>query len=122
MKRTAVLSLLILIALLTPVKFALHDGGNSRLAPSLADAQAPCTSTTNVGFQLPNAGNTTNWGNCIKYDINKLDIILGGTNPLPALAGQPTISAQSNYTTQNTQATTLTNFIGGYTGQTIRIF
>ena len=94
----------------------------SRVHLATADAQSPCTQTTNVGFQLPNIGNTTNWGNCINYDIAKLDLILGGTQPIPQNAGQPTISASTNYTTQNISSTALTNFIGGYVGQSIRLF
>ena len=87
-----------------------------------AQALVPCTLTQNVQFQIPNIGNTTNWGTCLNYDLNKLDVILGGAPILSVGATAPTISASGNYQTANTSSTPITNFIGGYPGQTIRIF
>lgn len=87
-----------------------------------AEAQFPCTTSTFVGFQIPNIGNTINWGNCLNYDFNKLDVILGGSQILPKSQATPTISAFGNYVTSNTTNFSITNFRGPYQGQTIRVF
>lgn len=43
------------------------------------------TSTPNIGLQVP-AYNQPNWQVPINYDLNLLDLMLGGIIPMPALA------------------------------------
>jgi hypothetical protein len=43
------------------------------------------TSTPNIGLQVP-AYNQSNWQVPINYDLNLLDLMLGGIIPIPALA------------------------------------
>lgn len=91
------------------------------LATSPIYAQAPCTSTPNVGLQLPNIGNTTNWGMCVNNNMLALDTILGGDSQLARNSATPTITGYKNWVTNSSAATTITNFVGGYEGQQINI-
>jgi len=43
------------------------------------------TTTPNIGLQVP-ANNQPNWQVPINYDLNLLDLMLGGIIPMPALA------------------------------------
>jgi hypothetical protein len=43
------------------------------------------TTTPNIGLQIP-AFNQPNWQVPINYDLNLLDLMLGGVIPMPALA------------------------------------
>jgi hypothetical protein len=119
----AALSLAVLFAVLFGVHFSANDARpHAVFGPETVLAQSPCTTSPNLGLQIPNIGNTTNWGNCINYDFTKLDLVLGGVTPLAVAANAPTIGASTNYLTANTFAVPISNFIGGYPGQTIRLF
>ena len=83
----------------------------------------PCTPTANLLLQVPNIGNTSNWGQCLNFDLGAIDTLLGGISYLPAGSATPSIlSYNSNWITQNTTAVVITNFTGGYSGQSIKIF
>lgn len=43
------------------------------------------TTTPNIGLQVP-AFNQSNWQVPLNYDLNLLDLMLGGVIPMPALA------------------------------------
>lgn len=81
----------------------------------------PCSVTNNLNLQLPNIGNITNWGSCLNYDFGVLDNLLGGFNAIAAGVATPTINGYSNWVTVNTATLTITNFVGGYSGQTIKL-
>lgn len=87
------------------------------IAPSLF---AQSTVTPNLQLQIPSF-QQTNWQVPINYDMNALDGILAGTQSLPTGA-TPLISQQANWLTANPISTTITNFVGGLPGQTLRIF
>jgi hypothetical protein len=86
--------------------------------PALAFSQA--TITPNAGFQLP-AYQQTNWQVPIDYNFTILDTIVGGSQTLVAATATPNITTASNWVTQNTASVTLTNFMNGFPGQTIRV-
>lgn len=91
------------------------------LAGAVLGASAQ-TITPNVSFQLP-AYQQTNWQVPINYNFNVLDVLIGGYRNLPT-GKTPTIGTNptsTNWVTANTMATTITNFVGGFPGQTIRI-
>lgn len=81
--------------------------------------RAQSSLTPNVMFQLP-AYQQQNWQVPIDFNFNVLDSILGGSAILPTGA-TPSITTTSNWITAGAGATTITNFVGGYDGQTIRI-
>ena len=82
----------------------------------------PCNPSGAVGFQIPNIGNTTNWGQCINYDLNVLDQLLGGNGILTLGSTTPSVVGRGSWVSQNTSSVSIVNFTGGYPGQTIRIF
>lgn len=84
-------------------------------------AQFPCTASPNIGFQVPNIGNTTTWGQCLNSDLGLLDSLLGGIAILPAGTATPSIIGNTNWQTSNVGAVTITNFLNGFQGQTIRV-
>lgn len=86
-------------------------------------ARAQClTQTANLKLQVPNIGNTTTWGQCINGDLAVLDTLLGGISTLAPGTVTPILAASTtNYVTANTAPEAITNFIGGFNGQTIRI-
>lgn len=86
-----------------------------------AHAQFPCTSSPNVGFQVPNIGNTTTWGLCLNTDLSIIDSLFGGTSILTNATATPAISAATTWITSNTGAQAITNFTGGFAGQTIQV-
>jgi len=86
-----------------------------------ARAQFPCTASPNIGFQIPNIGNTTTWGTCLNTDLSIIDSLLGGTSALGAGTATPSIAGATNWITANTAATTITNLTGGFPGQTVRL-
>lgn len=81
----------------------------------------PCTQSSNVGFWIPPIGNSTVWGSCINQDLQMLDTYLGGFQTLTPTSSSPSISGYTNWQTANTVTTTITSFLGGFPGQTIRI-
>lgn len=89
----------------------------SVIAPHL---RAQSTLTPNVSFQIP-AYQQVNWQVPINFNFNILDQILGGYLTLQT-GPTPVISHTSNWVTANTTPTTITNFVGGFSGQTIRLF
>ena len=82
-------------------------------------AQGP-TVTPNVGFQIPSY-QAQNWQVPINFNFNALDTILGGSSTLPVGTTTPLITGFSNWVTANISTEVITNFVGGYPGQTIRI-
>jgi hypothetical protein len=86
-----------------------------------AHAQFPCVASTNVGFQEPPIGNTTVWGQCLNNNFNMLDTLLGGTSALAVGSATPSIGGATNWTTANTGSITITNLLGGFPGQAIRL-
>jgi len=86
-----------------------------------AFAQCP-TQTPNVGFQIPNIGNTTTWGLCLNGDLSTLDNLLGGTATFPVGTATAPINQHANWITANVAPQVVTNITGGYSGQTISIF
>lgn len=84
-------------------------------------AGPPCTTSQNVQFQIPNIGNTTNWGYCLNADITLLDNLLGGIGQLSVSNTTPSVAGKSNWQTGNVGIVTLTNFLNGYPGQSIKI-
>lgn len=86
-----------------------------------ASAQFPCTTSPNVGFQIPNIGNQTNWGTCLNTDLNMLDVLLGGTNTLTVSSLTPSVAGSTNWLTANTSPVAITNFTGGFPGQSIHV-
>ena len=82
----------------------------------------PCTRSANVGFQIPNIGNTTNWGTCLNYDLNLLDTLLGGAKALQLNSATPNVAGSWNWYTANTTTVTITNLLGAYPGQTVRLY
>lgn len=84
-------------------------------------AQQCPTQTANVGFQIPNIGNTTTWGTCLNSDLAMLDTLLGGVLTLPTGATPTLPLVSTNFVTANITPTAITNFVGGYPGETIRI-
>lgn len=90
------------------------------LAFGAVPALSQSTLTPNVGFQIP-AYQQTNWQVPINFNFGKLDNLFGGSSGLPTGA-TPTIGGFTNYITGNTSTTTITNFVGGFPGQTIQIF
>lgn len=77
------------------------------------------TVTPNLGLQIPSY-QQTNWQVPITFDLNLLDTILAGTQILNTGA-TPTVTQAANWTTSNTGATTITNFVGGLPGQRITV-
>jgi len=77
------------------------------------------TITPNIQLVIP-AYQSTNWQVPIDNDLSLIDSILGGAANLPT-GTTPTISQQANWITQNTGATTITNFLGGFPHQTLRL-
>lgn len=86
-----------------------------------ASAQFPCTTSPNVGFQIPNIGNQTNWGTCLNTDLNMLDVLLGGTSTLTVSSLTPSVAGSTNWLTANTSPVAITNFTGGFPGQSIHV-
>lgn len=86
-----------------------------------ARAQFPCTSSPNIGFQIPNIGNTTTWGLCLNTDLGIIDSLLGGTAGLATSNTTPSIAGNANWITGNIGIVTITNLLGGYQGQVVRI-
>ena len=85
-------------------------------------AWGQCTSTTNIGFQVPNIGAATGWGPCLNTDLADLDTLLGGSQTLTAASATPSVaSLYGTWLTANTSAQAITNFTGGFAGQTIKI-
>jgi hypothetical protein len=84
-----------------------------------ASTYAQYTPTANLGLQVP-ATNSLNWQGPLDYDLNTLDAILAGSATLPTGA-TPSVSQTANFTTANTATTTITNFLAGLPGQSIRI-
>lgn len=87
------------------------------LLPALAHSQ---TTTPNLGMTIPATGQT-NWQVPMNTNLSTLDTALGGISNLPTGA-TPTITVTPNWLTGNSSSTTITNFIGGFPGQSIRIF
>lgn len=87
-----------------------------------ARAQFPCTTSSNVGFQIPNIGNTTNWGDCINTDLTMLDTLLGGSNTLTVGSTTPSVSGFYRlWIAANTVPVTINNFTGGFPGEHIDV-
>src|SRR5712664_215227 len=86
-----------------------------------AFAQCP-SQTPNVGFQVPNIGNTTNWGICWNGDLAMLDNLLGGSATFPVGTATAPINQHTNWVTANVAPQPVTNITGGHSGQTINIF
>jgi len=84
-------------------------------------AGPPCATSGNVSFQVPNIGNTTNWGYCLNFDLTLLDQLLGGTAPLQLGSTTPSVVGHTNWLTSNTSLLTITNLTGGFPGQTVRL-
>lgn len=85
-------------------------------------ARAQCPSQTpNIGFQIPNIGNTTTWGLCINGDLSTLDNLLGGSATFPIGTTTPAINQHTNWSTANVSPVTVTNITGGFSGQTLKI-
>ena len=85
-------------------------------------AWGQCTSTTNIGFQVPNIGALTGWGPCLNTDLTDLDTLLGGSQTLTAASATPSVASfYGTWITANTGAQAITNFTGGFAGQTIKI-
>jgi hypothetical protein len=82
-------------------------------------AFAQSTLTPNLSLQIP-AYQSTNWQVPLNFNWNLLDTILGGTQTLPTGA-TPMVGNSPNFLTANTSSTSITNFLGGFPGQTIRI-
>src|SRR5579872_2295110 len=91
------------------------------LCAGSAYCQFPCTTSPNVGFQIPNIGNQTNWGTCLNTDLNMLDVLLGGTSTLTVSSLTPSVAGSTNWLTANTSPVAITNFTGGFPGQTIHV-
>src|SRR5271170_3261518 len=87
-----------------------------------ARGQYPCTTSPNVGFQVPNIGNTTTWGVCLNTDLALLDTLSGGIGALQIGVSTPTAANYTNWVTANTSSTVILNFVNGFNGQTIRVF
>ena len=86
-----------------------------------AQAQNPCTQSGKIGFQVPDIRNITDRGNCLKTDLNMLDVPLGGTALLPTTSSTPSITGNLTWVTTNAGSVTITNFLGGVPGQQIRL-
>ena len=86
----------------------------------VVSARGQQTVTPNVSFQIP-AYQQTNWQVPFDYNFNLLDQILGGNLTLPTGTATPLIDMYSNWLTANTGAVSITNFVGGFPGQTIRV-
>jgi hypothetical protein len=86
-----------------------------------ARAQAPCVQSGNMSFQAPSIGNISDRGNCLKADLNMLDVPPGGTSYLPIALSAPSITGDVNWVTANTASVTITNLLGGKPGQPIRL-
>lgn len=81
---------------------------------------AQTTLTPNISLQVP-AYQQTNWQVPLNFDLNLLDSILGGVQTLPAGTATPAVNVFGTFVTANTSSITLTNFTGGFPGQTIRL-
>ena len=77
------------------------------------------TTTPNLGMTVPATGQT-NWQVPMDANLNILDTALGGIANLPT-GTTPTITAAPNWQTANVAPTAITNFIGGFPGQTIKL-
>jgi hypothetical protein len=86
-----------------------------------ARAQFPCTTSPNLGLQIPNIGNTTTWGTCLNTDLLLFDTLLAGVNTLQLNAASPSIFSWRTWTAANSSPTVLTNLISGYPGQEVII-
>ena len=84
-------------------------------------AVAQTTLTPNVSLQIPSY-QQTNWQVPLIYDLNLLDGILGGTQTLTVGTATPAVNTFPVFVTANTSAFTVTNLLGGFNGQTVRIF
>lgn len=80
---------------------------------------AQSTLTPNIQLTIP-AYQSTNWQVPMDNNLTLIDAIIGGQAALPT-GTTPTISQQANWLTQNTGATTITNFLHGLPNQTIRL-
>lgn len=83
-------------------------------------ASAQTTLTPNMQFQLP-AYNQVNWQVPISYNFALLDSALAGSAVLPT-GTTPLVTQIASWTTQNTVSTAITNFQGGFPGQTLTLF
>lgn len=98
---------------LVPITFLFVSCGMA--IPSYAQS----TLTPNVMFQLP-AYQSVNWQVPIDWNFNVLDMLLGGYTTLPTGA-TPSITQSTTWITANTGATTITNFVDGFPGQTLHL-
>lgn len=78
------------------------------------------TTTPNLGMTVPATGQI-NWQIPMDANLNILDTALGGIASLPAGTATPAITAAPNWLTANVSSTAISNFTGGFPGQTIRI-
>ena len=83
-------------------------------------ALAQFTSTVNLGMKKPNHA-IVNWDPYVNGDFDLLDAYLAGINSLTANSATPSVTAAQNWKTQNSGATTITNFTGGVGGQVIHV-
>src|ERR1700689_4464228 len=85
-------------------------------------ARAQCTAfTPNVNFGLPVIGSTSGWGGCIDTNFTMLDGLLGGVTALTQNSATPSVTGKTNWLTNNTVPTVITNFLGGFPGQMINV-
>ena len=85
-------------------------------------AQAQYSSTTNLALKKPNSGLTSGWDTYINGNFDSLDAFLTGVGTLASNSTTPSVSAGTpTWTANNSSTTVITNFTGGFSGQTIKI-